>query len=303
MIYTVTLNPSIDYVMTLTDLKEGLVNRADSSIKFPGGKGINVSRILNENDIDNCALGFLGGFTGEFVLEELHKLNIKEQFVKIQDDTRINVKLHANTETEINAKGPQISENELNQFIDQFNKIGHGDTVIFSGSVPANLPQNLYHNLIEIIKKNGAEFAVDTTGQGLLDTLNDHPLVVKPNNHELADLFHTELKDDNQIIEYGKKLIQMGAQSVMISMASKGGILITQNAVFKSEAPKGTVKNSVGAGDSMLSGFVGELSKSGDFKEAFHRGLASGSATAFSLDIAKKELIDQVYKEIKITEL
>lgn len=302
MIYTVTLNPSIDYVISLDEMQVGLVNRLKSASKFPGGKGINVSRILNELDVENTALGFLGGFTGQFVANALTELKVHSDFVGIKEDTRINVKIHAQQETELNALGPNIDDEELSQFMAKFDQVGAGDVVIFSGSVPANLPQTLYDDIIKKIGQNGASFAVDTTGQGLLDTLDSHPLVVKPNNHELGDLFGVKLTSDDQIEEYGKKLIEMGAQNVMISMAGEGGMLVTEDQVFRSFAPKGTVVNSVGAGDSMLAGFVGELVKSHDKQRAFKQGLACGSATAFSLDIATKAKIDEVANAIEIFE-
>lgn len=302
MIYTVTLNPSIDYVVSIEQMNVGLVNRLDGANKFPGGKGINVSRILNELDVSNTAFGFLGGFTGEFVEHSLKKLQVGSDFIKIKDDTRINVKIHAQQETELNAKGPNISDEELEKFIKKFDDVKGDDVVIFSGSVPNNLPQSLYETIIKKIQKKGAEFVVDTTGQGLLDTLSNRPLLVKPNNHELGELFNVDLKTDAEIEKYGKKLIEMGAQNVMVSMAGAGGMLISKDAVYRSFAPKGTVKNSVGAGDSMLAGFVGEYVKSNDLKKAFEQGLACGSATAFSLDIADRKKIQEVLKDIDVFE-
>mgnify|MGYP000013128444 FL=1 len=302
MIYTVTLNPSIDYVISLDEMKVGLVNRLKTSSKFPGGKGINVSRILNELNVSNTALGFLGGFTGKFVNDALTRLNVQTDFVEIKEDTRINVKIHAQQETELNALGPNIDDAELASFIDKFNQIGNGDVVVFSGSIPANLPQNLYDQIIKKIKANGAQFAVDTTGQGLLDTLENNPIVIKPNNHELGELFHTEVTTDADIEKYAKKLIEMGAQNVMISMAGEGGMLVSKDRVLRSFAPKGKVLNSVGAGDSMLAGFVGEFNQSHDLEKAFKKGLACGSATAFSLDIATNKKIDEIFNEIDVFE-
>lgn len=301
MIYTVTVNPSIDYIVQLKELTLGEVNRMDYDNKLPGGKGINVSRILKELGQDSVALGFLGGFTGEFVKNELEKTGIKTDFTMIKDDTRINVKIKAQQETEINGRGPVVSESELTQFTVQFDKLSAGDVVIFAGSLLPCLDQNFYFDLIKQIRARGAEFVIDTTGESLLKTLPQNPLVVKPNNHELAELFETTFTGIDDIVEHGKKLLELGAQHVLISMAGDGGLLITKDAVYRSLAPKGTVVNSVGAGDSMIAGFTGTLASTGDVVEAFRYGLACGSATAFSEDLATREKIDEILPQIKIT--
>lgn len=301
MIYTVTVNPSIDYIVQLKELTLGEVNRMDYDNKLPGGKGINVSRILKELGQDSVALGFLGGFTGEFVKNELEKTGIKTDFTMIKDDTRINVKIKAQQETEINGRGPVVSESELTQFTAQFDKLSAGDVVIFAGSLLPCLDQNFYFDLIKQIRARGAEFVIDTTGESLLKTLPQNPLVVKPNNHELAELFETTFIGIDDIVEHGQKLLELGAQHVLISMAGDGGLLITKDAVYRSLAPKGTVVNSVGAGDSMIAGFTGTLASTGDVVEAFRYGLACGSATAFSEDLATREKIDEILPQIKIT--
>lgn len=300
MIYTVTLNPSIDYVVQLPQLELGEVNRLKTSYKFPGGKGINVSRILSELGYANQAWGFLGGFTGEFVSQSLQRLKLDANFTKIAADTRINVKLKADQETELNAPGPEITAAEKQAFVDQFDDLKAGDMVIFSGSVPSSLPETFYFDLIQKVKARQAEYAVDTTGEALKKTLATHPVVVKPNNHELADLFGVELNSLAEIKHYGQELIKMGAQNVMISMAGDGGMLVTPNGCYRSAAPKGTVQNSVGAGDSMLAGFTGTFDATHDPVESFRYGLASGSATAFSADIATKAKIEEILPQIKI---
>ncbi|GAB5054688.1 MULTISPECIES: 1-phosphofructokinase [Pediococcus] len=302
MIYTVTLNPSIDYVVQLPKLNLGEVNRLETSYKFPGGKGINVSRILRELGYANQAWGFLGGFTGEFVSDKLNQLNLDSHFTKIADDTRINVKLKADQETELNAAGPKITKAEKQVFVSQFDELKENDVVIFSGSVPSSLPETFYFDLIQKVKERHAEYAVDTTGEALKKTLPTHPVVVKPNNHELADLFGVELNSLAEIKKYGQKLIAMGAQNVMISMAGDGGMLVTKDHCYRSAAPKGTVQNSVGAGDSMLAGFTGTFDATHDPVESFRYGLACGSATAFSADIATKAKIDEILPQIKIEE-
>lgn len=306
MIYTITANPSIDYVLQLKALVNGEVNRTTSDVKLPGGKGINVSRILKELDIDSTALGFVGGATGEMFKSLLDQHNLKTDFTTVKEDTRINVKVNAveqDEETEINGMGPAISSDEKDKFISQLKSVGNGDVVIMSGSLPKQLPETFYLDIAKMIQAQGADFIIDTTGQALLDTLPLHPLVVKPNNHELADLFKKTFNSDQEIIDHAKKLLDQGAKHVLVSMAGDGALLVTKDHTYKANAPKGTVINSVGAGDSMIAGFAGTFMKTNDPIESFHIGAACGSATAFSQDIAIKEKIDEVYKAINITEL
>lgn len=302
MIYTVTVNPSIDYIVQLNELTLGEVNRMDYDNKLPGGKGINVSRILKELGLDNTAWGFLGGFTGEFVKEALEKTGLKTNFTLIKADTRINVKIKAQVETEINGRGPELTKEEIADFTAQFDKLTADDVVIFAGSLVPSLSDDFYFDLIKVIRQKGAQFVIDTTGESLLKTLPENPLVVKPNNHELAELFGVKLNSIDDIVKYGKKLLEMGAQHVLISMAGDGGLMITKDKVYRSYAPKGTVINSVGAGDSMIGGFTGTYAKTKDPLEAFRYGLACGSATAFSEDLADAKKINEILPLIEIEE-
>lgn len=306
MIYTITVNPSIDYVLQLDELNTGEVNRTSSDVKLPGGKGINVSRILKELNLDSTALGFVGGATGSMFKELLAQHDLKTAFTTVKEDTRINVKINAveqNEETEINGVGPAISADERQSFMDGLKNIDDGDIVIMAGSLCKNLDQTFYLDIAKTIQKQGAEFVIDTTGQALLDTLPLHPLVVKPNHHELADLFHVTFKNEQDIIDHARKLLDKGAKHVLVSMAGDGALLVTKDKAYKANAPKGTVINSVGAGDSMIAGFAGTFMEIKDPIESFHIGAACGSATAFSQDIAVKAKIDEVYKNISITEL
>lgn len=300
MIYTVTANPSIDYILRLDAIDLGNVNRCNYDAKLPGGKGINVSRILQELGYDSCALGFLGGFTGQFVEKALKNSGLHERFTRIQDDTRINVKIKAEEETELNAVGPHISEEEIEAFSKQFDKLNAGDIVVFAGSLPACLPETFYFDLIQKVRQQDAEFVIDTTGEKLLQTLEFNPLVVKPNNHELAELFATTFNDMDDIVSAAKKLLEKGAQHVLVSMAGDGGLLVTHDGVWRSFAPTGTVINSVGAGDSMIAGFTGTFAHTHDALEAFRYGLACGSATAFSEDLASRAKIDEILPKIQI---
>lgn len=304
MIYTITANPSIDYIMQLGTLNLGEVNRAKYDTKLPGGKGINVSRILNELECTNTALGFVGNVTGNMFKELLEKHSLKHDFTTIVDDTRINVKIKAlSEETEINGAGPNISIPEQNDLLNKLENLKSGDVVIVAGSLAKNLTKDFYLKVARIANKKDADFVIDTTGQALLDTLEYHPLVIKPNHHELAELFNVKITSEQEIINYAKKLINMGAKNVLVSMAGDGAILVTNKESFRCNAPKGTVINSVGAGDSMIAGFVGTFKKTNDLIESFHVGASCGSATAFSEDLATKTKIDEIYKQIQITKI
>ncbi|WP_390404570.1 1-phosphofructokinase [Lacticaseibacillus jixiensis] len=305
MIYSVTLNPSIDYVIGLPKLSLGLVNRLADDHKLPGGKGINVSRILGQLGLPSIALGFAGGFTGNWLTACLKALDLTTDFTPVAGDTRINVKLKAEQETELNASGPTISQAEREAFVAKLQqRLEPGDVVVMAGSLPNGLPQSFYHDLIQVIKAAGADFVIDTTGQALLDTLGDHPYVVKPNHHELAELFHdAEYPDLQATVTAGRKLLALGAQHVLVSMAGAGALLIEQDRAYHGTVAKGHVLNSVGAGDSMLAGFTGTLKQTNDVIEAFKVSLACGSATAFSIDLATKAKIDEVYQTITIEEI
>ena len=305
MLYSITLNPSIDYVIGLPKLKLGLVNRLATDHKLPGGKGINVSRILQQLGLPSVALGFAGGFTGKYLQARLQTLGVATDFTKVADDTRINVKLKADQETELNAAGPTIRPDEAKAFASKLkHRLQKGDVVVMAGSLPAGLPETFYRDLIPDIQAAGADFVIDTTGQALRDTLADHPYVVKPNHHELADLFgDAEYQSLAETAEAGRRLLDLGAQHVLVSMAGKGALMITKDAAYHGFCEPGVVKNSVGAGDSMLAGFTGTLAQSGSAIEAFKMALACGSATAFSIDLADKAKIDAVYQTITIEKL
>ena len=303
MIYTVTLNPSIDFIVRLDHLELGSVNRMTSDDKFAGGKGINVSRILQRLDVDNTATGFIGGFTGRFVENGLIAEGIKTNFVQVSEDTRINGKIKADEETEINGAGPKISDEKLEELKAILAGLSSEDTVVFAGSAPSSLGNQVYNTLIPIAKKAGAEVVCDFEGQTLLDSLNYQPLLVKPNNHELADIFGVELNGLEDIEKYAREILAKGAKNVIISMAGDGALLVTLEAAYFAKPIKGTVKNSVGAGDSMVAGFTGEYVKSGDPIEALKWGVACGTATTFSNDLATAEFIKETYQEVEVEKL
>jgi 1-phosphofructokinase len=304
LIYSVTLNPSIDYVIELPQLDLGAVNRLTHAVKLPGGKGINVSRILQTLGLPTTAWGFLGGFTGTFIQQQLDAIAMPCDFTKIKGDTRINVKLKAESETELNASGPTITNDEIANFKAKLAKLAAGDVVVMSGSLPQGLPATFYRDLIPAIHEHQADFVIDTTGQALLDTLPDHPLVVKPNHHELAALFNDKPYADNDaIIKAGRRLLDQGAQHVLISMAGAGALMIERDHAWLGTVPKQPAVNSVGAGDSMLAGFTGTFAQTHDALESFKVGIACGSATAFSKDLATADKIAAVKQTISITEV
>lgn len=305
MIYTVTLNPSIDYVIKVDKLTTGNINRVNEEHVYPGGKGINVTRILKSLDNDNIALGFVSGFTGDYIINSLQELNLKSDFIKVKEGfTRINVKVKSEEETEINGQGPKISEEELNQFYKVIDKLVDGDILILSGSIPSCLDERLYESIMKKVEDRDIKVIVYATKNLLLNVLKYKPFLIKPNNHELAEMFNVELNSTEDVVFYARKLKEMGAQNVLISMGKDGALLVTENdEVFASSVAKGEVVNSVGAGDSMVAGFIAGYLKSNSYEEALRLGAASGGATAFSSDLATREFIDKLVDEIKIEKI
>lgn len=300
MIYTVTLNPSIDYIVRLDKVEVGQVNRMDSDDKYAGGKGINVSRILKRLDIDNTATGFIGGFTGRFITDEIEKEGIETSFVPVLEDTRINVKIKADQETEINGPGPVVSDAELAQLKEKLSHLTVGDVVVFAGSAPSNLGNKVYKELLPLAKEAGASIVCDFEGQTLLDSLVYQPLLVKPNNHELEAIFGVTLSSLDDIEHYARRILEMGAQNALISMAGDGALLVTKDSAYFAHPIKGKVKNSVGAGDSMVAGFTGKFVTSHDALEALKWGVACGTATTFSDDLATIDFIKETYNKVEV---
>ena len=296
MIYTVTLNPSIDYIVRLDKVNVGSVNRMESDDKFAGGKGINVSRVLKRLGIDNTATGFIGGFTGKFITDTLENEAIATKFVQVSEDTRINVKIKADAETEINGTGPTVSPDILAGLSEK-------DTVVFAGSSNKNLGNVVYKELISLTRQTGAQVVCDFEGQTLIDSLEFQPLLVKPNNHELGDIFGVKLEKLDEIEKYAREILAKGAQHVIISMAGDGALLVTKDGAYFAKPIKGIVKNSVGAGDSMVAGFTGEFVRSGNAVEAFKWGVACGTATTFSDDLATAAFINETYEKVEVEKI
>ena len=293
MIYTVTFNPSLDYIVSVNDFQLGLTNRTDSELILPGGKGINVSTILMNLGIDSTAFGFAAGFTGEEIIREVEAMGIRSDFIKIDSGiSRINLKLKNIDGTEINGSGPEISEEKIEELLRKLDILGEGDILVLAGSIPASMPADMYSTIMERLQHKNVTFIVDATKDLLINVLKYKPFLIKPNNHELGELFDVKLTTREEVIPYGKKLQKQGARNVLISMAGEGAVLVAEDgSVYEAPAPKGTLVNAVGAGDSMVAGFTAGWIEKKDYRHAFYMGVSAGSASAFSEYLATKEEI------------
>jgi 1-phosphofructokinase len=302
MIYTLTLNPSVDYIVEADDIVLGSLNRSKKETKFPGGKGINVSRVLRSMGIVSKAIGFIGGFTGRYVEEFLNREGVFTGFVKVDGDTRINIKLKADTETEINARGPEVSPLAFGLLKEQIKQLGNDDFLVLAGSIPSSMPGTTYEEIVRICKETGAEVIVDAEGELLKTVLEYRPFLIKPNHHELGQFFNKEISSTDDAIFYGKKLVEAGAKNVIVSLAEKGAVYINETSAYTATVPNGEVKSSVGAGDSMVAGFLAQYLKTNNLQAAFQYSVASGSATAFSIGLCTPEKVEQLLTEVKIQE-
>lgn len=299
MIYTVTFNPAVDYVVHSDELMVGSVNRSRKEEIYFGGKGINVSMVLGELGIKSKALGFVAGFTGEAIEKGIADKGGCSDFVKLDKGfSRINVKIKAKDETELNGQGPDILKEDIDKLFEKLDEISDGDTIVLAGSIPGSLPSDIYERILERLQTKKIRAVVDATKELLMNVLKYKPFLIKPNNFELGEMFGTELKTDDEIAAYAGKLKNMGAVNVLVSMAGDGAILLDENGkVHKCGVCKGTVKNSVGAGDSMVAGFLAGC-ETGDYEYALKLGTAAGGATAFSDGLANKELVYELLKQL-----
>lgn len=300
MIYTVTFNPSLDYIVSVNDFQLGLTNRTDSELILPGGKGINVSTILMNLGIDSTAFGFAAGFTGEEIIREVEAMGIRSDFIKIDSGiSRINLKLKNIDGTEINGSGPEISEEKIEELLRKLDILGEGDILVLAGSIPASMPADMYSTIMERLQHKNVTFIVDATKDLLINVLKYKPFLIKPNNHELGELFDVKLTTREEVIPYGKKLQKQGARNVLISMAGEGAVLVAEDgSVYEAPSPKGTLVNAVGAGDSMVAGFTAGWIEKKDYRHAFYMGVSAGSASAFSEYLATKEEIMDLYEKV-----
>ena len=302
MIYTITFNPAVDLVIQVDQCQLGELNRSKGEAYVAGGKGINVSLVLQRLGHVNYATGFVGGFTGQYIKDTLIQEGVKPLFVEVDGITRVNVKVKSQEETEINAAGPQVSPEKFAELMAIFERdLSSEDVVFLAGNAAPGLDVKAYTAIAKLCQERGAKFVLDTNKQLLTECLPYRPFVIKPNHHELGEIFGVSLKDEAEIIHYAKKLQELGARHIIVSRGGEGALLLTEDGqVFSSDIPKGTVVNSVGAGDSMLAGFVATYLETGDFAQSLKRGAATGSATAYSVWIAERQLIDDLVDQIHV---
>lgn len=301
IIYTVTCNPSLDYHMQIERIKIGETNRSTvESIKL-GGKGINVSVVLKELGFESILLGFLGGFVGDEINRLIKKQELSSKMIRLsQGNSRINVKVKGNMETEFNAAGPLILNEELRQFYEQIMLLEENDVLVLSGSIPSSLSSHMYETILSVVSERHVLCVVDTSGESLIHTLPYHPFLIKPNVYELEEIFQSRMMQKEEIVEAGRKLQEMGARNVLISRGKRGAILIDEHGnSYDHPGLLGESISSVGAGDSMVAGFLAGYLKCNHYLEAFKMALACGSATAFCQDLAKYDIIKQCYEEIE----
>lgn len=300
MVYTVTFNPSLDYIVDVEDFRLGMTNRTCSEQMMAGGKGINVSIVLQNLGIENTALGFIAGFTGEEIRRQVAEMGIRAQFISIPEGiSRINLKLRSIDGTEINGMGPSIGRAQLDVLYEKLDTLTDKDTLVLAGSIPASMPSSIYCDIMERLYAKGVTFVVDATKQLLLNVLRYRPFLIKPNNHELGELFGVTLSTREAVIPYARKLQEQGARNVLISMAGQGAVLVAEDgSVHLTPAPKGTLVNAVGAGDSMVAGFLAGWQERHDYGHAFRMGVAAGSASAFSRYLATREEVERVFAQL-----
>ncbi|MFR4351812.1 MAG: 1-phosphofructokinase [Roseburia sp.] len=302
MIYTLTFNPSLDYIVTVPKFACGVVNRASEEHIFPGGKGINVSTVLKNLGFENTALGFLAGFTGDRLRELMEQSGIHTRFLAVESGmTRINVKLRSEEETEINGQGPAIGSADIERLYGQLDELQDGDILVMAGSIPDIMPQTMYMDIMKRLRQKSLKIVVDATRDLLVNVLPYHPFLIKPNQHEIEEIFRVKIEKKADIIKYAKKLWEKGAKNVLVSMAGDGAVLVAEDgSVYQAKAPKGRVVNSVGAGDSMVAGFLAGYLEKGSYERAFQMGVCAGSASAFSDELAKKEEVLNLLDKNKI---
>lgn len=300
MIYTVTFNPSLDYIVSVEDFKPGLTNRTSSELILPGGKGLNVSMVLGNLGIENTALGFVAGFTGEEIVRRIKQMGVRSDLIPVEDGiSRINVKLQSIEGTEINGCGPKIGEENVRKLMEKLDALREGDVLILAGSIPGSMPDDMYRRIMERLNGRGVMTVVDATKDLLVNVLSYHPFLIKPNNHELGEIFGAELRTREEVIPYARKMQEMGAVNVLVSMAGEGAVLAAADgSIHSAPAPEGKLVNGVGAGDSMVAGFLAGWMERKDYGHAFAMGIAAGSASAFSEKLATKEEVEAVYHQV-----
>ena len=302
VIYTVTFNPSLDYIVSVKDFRPGMTNRTSSELMLAGGKGINVSIVLGNLGIKSTALGFIAGFTGDEIVRRLHNSGINSEFIKINDGiSRINIKLKSIDGTEINGQGPHIDSSHIEQLMNRLRRLESGDILVLAGSIPAGISDNIYKDIMDMLKDKGVQIVVDATSRLLTNVLEYKPFFIKPNQHELGDIFNVTLNTQEEVIPYALELKKMGAVNVCVSLGGKGAILVADDGnVYKAKSPDGILKNSVGAGDSLVAGFLSGWIEKKDYEYAFRKGVATGSASAFSERLATNGEVNGLIGKVTI---
>ena len=301
MIYTVTFNPSLDYIVTVNDFRLGETNRTASEQMLPGGKGINVSTVLENLGFENTALGFVAGFTGREIVSKVRELGFQSEFIELDEGwSRINIKMKDFDGTEINGQGPAISGAALQALLEKLDGLKEGDILVLAGSIPASIPETIYAEIMKRLDGKGVLTVVDATNDLLMEVLPYHPFLIKPNQHELGAIFGVELDTQESVVPYARKMQERGALNVLVSMGGKGAVLLDADGeVHMLPAPEGTLVNAVGAGDSMVAGFLAGWLEKKDYEHAFRMGVSAGSASAFSERLATRAEVETLYRSIE----
>lgn len=301
MIYTVTFNPSLDYIVTVNDFRLGETNRTASEQMLPGGKGINVSTVLENLGFDNTALGFVAGFTGREIVSKVREFGFQSEFIELDEGwSRINIKMKDFDGTEINGQGPAISGAALQALLEKLDGLKEGDVLVLAGSIPASIPETIYAEIMKRLDGKGVLTVVDATNDLLMEVLPYHPFLIKPNQHELGAIFGVELDTQESVVPYARKMQEQGALNVLVSMGGKGAVLLDADGeVHMLPAPEGTLVNAVGAGDSMVAGFLAGWLEKKDYEHAFRMGVSAGSASAFSERLATRAEVETLYRSIE----
>ncbi len=300
MIYTVTFNPALDYILELDKLEIGKIQKSKTELILPGGKGINVSTVLTNLEIDNIALGYKAGFVGAELERLLRNMNVKTDFIDLEEgNSRINVKISGEEETAINTNGPQISENKILELLEKLKTLNENDYLVLSGSIPSSIKDDIYEKICRIVKKQNVKIVVDATKNLLVQALKYNPFLIKPNNEELGEIFGVEIHTKEDAYVYGKKLKEMGAQNVLVSMGKIGAALIDEaGQEYFIKSPEGKRVNTVGSGDSMVAGFIAGFLKYNNYNDALRMGVSAGSASALSKYLATKEEVYNLFNNI-----
>lgn len=301
MIYTCTITPSLDYTTYLADFAVGKLNRTGEVYYYPGGKGINVSRVLKRLGAENMALGYIGGFTGHYIEDFLKNEGVSTEFIETAEITRINVKIKSAQETELNGPGPDLDSAQLGRLSEKVDKMQNGDWFVLAGSLPASIPETFFIDLAKTCQKRGVKFVLDTSGPAFPKLIEHAPFLIKPNQEELGELFGRPISSLDEAAHYANKLVETGVQHVIVSMGGAGALLATADLLLHAQAPQGKAVNTVGAGDSLVSGFIASYALHGDAEQAFRYGVASGSATAFSRDLCTKKAVEELLSLVNVS--